>query len=128
MRGKLNHVNCLISKNCKSSLYLVKTLYIIMESLNFSNTKLAWIMFIGGVLISIAIFVVGNYESPEECFLREINKWATSKEIDLGRLTDTNNSKMVVSIAKTYVDETAKGIEDGGLRMNIVALFYYCGI
>ncbi len=96
---------------------------------NLTKTPHLWIYIIlSGIVVSSTIYFIRENESPEDCFVRKINEWAVKKEMSLGRLTDTNDTKLAVSIARTYVAETAKGKEDGGLRMNIKTYMDYCDL
>lgn len=72
------------------------------------------------------------YESPEQCFVREMSVWADRNELtDKVKGLTQDNEKLAVSIAKAIVKESNPNRisdDDGKIYLRMVILLDYCGV
>ena len=86
---------------------------------------------IGLSLVGVSYYF-SIYETPEECFVREINEWGQESDLinDLGTVT-RNDSKIAAARAKTILNEyTAEGLSGSSLDtyIQIGTFLEYCGV
>ncbi len=103
--------------------------------MSMPSRKVLWIFIavaVGLALVSSA-YILNMYESPEDCFVREMAEWAEKENLTekVQSMMSEKDSEMIVSRAKTILDEYNISNVSGDnkkIYLRSATLFEYCNV